>query len=84
MRWCANLLQNLPFLVVWNIMDGKNILLLQVIDVAIHSADLWNIAILKVTPNHDFSFTKCDCFLGESWVYEGSNRSPAVFAPFDM
>ena len=35
---------------------------------------------LDVTPNHDFSSTKLDCFLGESWVHAGSNRPSSVFA----
>ena len=49
-------------------------------DVAFHPADLSHTPILDVTPDHDFSATKLDCFLGESRIHVGSSRSPAIFA----
>lgn len=84
MRRSTILLKNLPSLVVWNVMGSENLLILQAVDVAIHSADLSHTPILDVTPNHDFSSTKLDCFLGESWVHAGSNRSSAVFVAIGM
>lgn len=84
MRRSTILLKNLPSLVVWNVMGSENLLIPQAVDVAIHSADLLLTPILDVTPNHDFSSTKLDCFLGESWVHAGSNRSSAVFAAIGM
>ncbi len=80
MRRSAILLKNLPSPVVWNVMGSKNVLIPQAVDVAIHCADLLHAPILNVTPNHDFSSTEHDCFLCESWVHAGSNRSSAVFA----
>ena len=49
-----------------------------------HSTDLLHTPVLDVSPNHDFSSIKLDCFLGESWVHAGSNRSSAVFAVTGM
>lgn len=79
MRSSTFLLKNLPPHVVWNVMGSKNFLILQAVDVSIHSADLSHATILDVTPNHDFSSTRLDRVLGESSVHAGSNRSSAVF-----
>ena len=66
MRWSTILLLNLAPFMVGN--------------VAFHPADLSHTPILDVTPDHDFSATKLDCFLGESRIHAGSSRSPAIFA----
>ena len=84
MRRTTILLKNLPSLVVWNVMGSKNFLILPALDVAIHSAGLSHTPMLDLTPYHDFSSTKLDCVLGESWVHAGSNRSSAVFAAIGM
>lgn len=84
MRRSIILLKNLPSLLVWNVMGSMNFLILQAVAVAIYSADLSHTLILDVTPNHDLSSTKLDCFLGESWVHVGSSRSSAVFVAVGM
>lgn len=67
MRSSAILLWNLPSPVICNITGSTNVLIPQFVDVAILSADLLHAPILNVTLNHDFSFTKIDWFLWESW-----------------
>ena len=80
MRWSTILLENLAHFMVGNVRGSLDFLIFLTFDVAFHPADLSHTPILDVTPDHDFSATKLDCFLGESRIHVGSSRSPAIFA----